>query len=121
MGKTWVGSNCTNELAQTVSRMALVGPTAADVRDTMIEGVSGILRTAPPWFRPTYEPSKRKVDWPNGAVAIALSAEEPERARGLNLGFLWADELCAWTNAQETWDMWHVRASRGTLSQMAIQ
>lgn len=105
MGKTWVGSNVTNELAQTVSHIALVGPTAADVRDTMIEGVSGILRTAPPWFRPAYEPSKRRVEWPNGSVAIALSSEEPDRARGLNLGFLWADELCAWQNAQETWDM----------------
>jgi phage terminase large subunit-like protein len=105
MGKTWVGSNVTHEFAQTVSYIALVGPTAADVRDTMIEGISGLLRTAPPWFRPTYEPSKRRVEWPNGSVAIALSAEEPERARGLNTGFLWMDELCAWENAQHMWDM----------------
>jgi phage terminase large subunit-like protein len=105
MGKTWVGANVTNELAQSVSHIALVGPTAADVRDTMIEGVSGILRTAPPWFRPVYEPSKRRLEWPNGSIAIALSAEEPERARGLNTGFLWLDELCAWENAQHMWDM----------------
>jgi phage terminase large subunit-like protein len=105
MGKTWVGSNVTNEFAQTVSHIALVGPTAADVRDVMIEGPSGILRTAPSWFRPTYEPSKRRVEWPNGAVAIALSAEEPDRARGLNLAYFWADEFCTWQNAQDTWDM----------------
>src|SRR5262249_16592996 len=49
--------------------------------------------------------SKRRVEFPNGSRAIALSSEEPERARGLNLGLFWADELCAWTNAQETWDM----------------
>lgn len=105
LGKTWVGSNYTNELAQTVSRIALIGATAADVRDTMIEGESGILRTAPSWFRPTYEPSKRRLEWPNGAQASAFSAEEPERLRGPQFSFLWADELCAWQNAQAVWDM----------------
>jgi phage terminase large subunit-like protein len=53
LGKTWVSSNYTNEMAQTVSRIALIGATAADVRDTMIEGESGILRMAPSWFTPT--------------------------------------------------------------------
>jgi predicted phage terminase large subunit-like protein len=105
LGKTWVGSNYTNELAQTVSRIALIGATAADVRDTMIEGESGILRTAPSWFTPTYEPSKRRIEWPNGAQAAAFSAEESERLRGPQFSFLWADELCAWQNAQAVWDM----------------
>jgi phage terminase large subunit-like protein len=105
-GKTWVGSNYTNEVALTsVSRIALIGSTAADVRDTMIEGPSGILRTAPEWNRPEYEPSKRKLTWPNGSIALAFSAEESDRLRGPQFGFLWADELCAWENAQATWDM----------------
>jgi phage terminase large subunit-like protein len=105
-GKTWVGSNYTNEMALTsVSRIALIGATAADVRDVMIEGPSGILRTAPSWNRPIYEPSKRKLEWPNGSIALAFSAEESDRLRGPQFGFLWADELCAWENAQATWDM----------------
>jgi phage terminase large subunit-like protein len=104
-GKTWVGANYTNELAESVSRIALIGATAADVRDTMIEGESGILRTAPAWFRPTYEPSKRRVTWPNGAEATAFSAEESDRLRGPQFGFGWLDELAAMQNAQATWDM----------------
>ena len=105
MGKTWVGANVTNEMAQTVSHMLLVAPTSADARDTMIEGVSGILHTAPSWFMPTYESSKRRIEWPNGSIATVLSSEEPERARGFNAGFIWGDELCAWQNAQEMWDL----------------
>jgi phage terminase large subunit-like protein len=104
-GKTWVGANYTNELAETVSRIALIGATAADVRDTMIEGESGILRTAPAWFRPNYESSKRRLTWPNGSEALAFSAEESDRLRGPQFGFGWLDELAAMQNAQATWDM----------------
>jgi phage terminase large subunit-like protein len=97
--------NYANEAAETVGRIALIAPTAADVRDVMVEGESGILNTAPPWFRPTYEPSKRKVEWPNGAVATCFSAQEPDRLRGpqFELGIL--EEFAAWDNMQETWDM----------------
>jgi hypothetical protein len=61
----------------------LIAPTAADIRDVMVEGQSGLLAIAPPWCRPRFEPSKRRVQWPNGARAVCLSGEEPERARGL--------------------------------------
>src|SRR5450631_4418909 len=81
-GKSWVATNYANEMAASVGRMALIAPTAADVRDVLIEGPSGILATAPPWFRPTYAPSKRSVEWPNGCVATCFSSEEPDRLRG---------------------------------------
>jgi len=72
----------------------LLGATKADVRDVMVEDPeSGILATAPPWFRPRYEPSKRRLTWPNGTTATTYSADEPEQSRGPNLGFGWADEL----------------------------
>lgn len=104
-GKSWIAANYANEMANTVGRIALIGSTAGDVRDTMIEGESGILKTAPPWFRPTYEPSKRKIEWPNGCIATCFSSEEPDRLRGpqFELGIL--DEFAAWSNMQETWDM----------------
>jgi len=106
-GKDWACSNYTNELAETggARRMGLIGPTAGDCRDVMIEGPSGILGTAPNHFRPTYEPSKRKLEWPNGATALVFSAEEPERLRGPNFDFVWGDELAAWNDAQAVWDM----------------
>ena len=105
-GKTRTGGEWVNELAQsgTVSRIALVAPTAADARDTMIEGESGLLAIAPNHFRPLYEPSKRRLTWPNGVIATSFSAEEPERLRGPQHGAVWADELGAWDNAQSCWD-----------------
>ena len=54
-------------------RIALVGATAADVRDVMVEGPSGLLAVCPPWNRPRYEPSKRRLTWPGGAVATTFT------------------------------------------------
>ncbi len=76
-------------------RFALVGATAADVRDVMVEGPSGILAVCPPRERPAYEPSKRRLTWPNGAVATTYSAEEPDRLRGPQHDGAWLDELAA--------------------------
>jgi Terminase large subunit, T4likevirus-type, N-terminal len=76
-------------------RVALVGATAADVRDVMVEGPSGILAVCPPWDRPRYEPSKRRLTWPNGAVATTFSADEPDRLRGPQSDCAWLDELAA--------------------------
>ena len=83
----------------------LIAPTAADIRDVMVEGPSGLIAVAPPWSRPRFESSKRRVEWPNGARAVCLSGEEPERARGLNIDTLWADELACWQRAESTWDL----------------
>ncbi len=63
------------------------------------------MAIAPPWCRPRFESSKRRVEWPNGARALCLSGEEPERARGLNIDTLWADELACWKRAESTWDL----------------
>ena len=76
-------------------RIALAGAMAADVRDVMVEGPSGILAVCPPWSRPRYEPSKRRLTWPNGAVATTFSADEPERLRGPQNDCAWLDELAA--------------------------
>ena len=85
-------------------RIALVAETAADARDVIVEGDSGILRCAPPWFRPVYEPSKRKITFPNGAIALTYNAVEPDQLRGPQFDFAWCDELAKWRYVQETWD-----------------
>lgn len=98
-GKTRSGSELVIKWAMEggkKERIALIGATAGDVRDTMIEGESGILMVSPPWFFPHYEPSKRKITWPNGAIAKCYSADKPDRLRGSNNSKAWADELCAW-------------------------
>lgn len=104
-GKTRTGSEFVREQvnAGTARHIALVGATAADVRDTMIEGESGLLRVFPPDQRPRYEPSKRRITFHNGAQASAYSADEPDRLRGPNHDLAWADELAAWRYL-DAWD-----------------
>ena len=92
----------------------LIAPTTADIRDVMVEGPSGLLAVAPPWCRPRFEPSKRRVVWPQGARVVCLSGEEPERARGLNVDTLWADELACWQRAESTWDLAMLALRAGT-------
>ena len=106
-GKTRTGAEWVRGLAESggVGRVALVGATAADVRDTMIEGESGLLSICPNSNRPLYEPSKRRLTWPNGVIVSTFSSEEPERLRGPQCGAAWCDELGAWKNATETWSM----------------
>jgi phage terminase large subunit-like protein len=105
-GKSRTGAEWVRDMVESgkAKRIALVGPTAADVRDVMIEGESGILAVCPPWNRPVYEPSKRRLTWPNGAIATAYSADEPERLRGPQHDAAWCDELCAWRYPM-AWDM----------------
>jgi hypothetical protein len=88
-----------------MKRGCLIAPTTADIRDVMVEGPSGLLAVAAPSCRPRFESSKRRVTWPNGARAVCLSGEEPERARGFNVDTLWADELACWQRAESTWDL----------------
>jgi phage terminase large subunit-like protein len=104
-GKTRTGAEwCRHELETgRRSRVALVAPTAADARDVMIEGESGILAIAPPGKRPVYEPSKRRITYGNGAIATAYSADEPDRLRGPQHDAAWCDELASW-RYPETWD-----------------
>jgi phage terminase large subunit-like protein len=104
-GKTRTGAQTTNARVERgqAARVALVAETAADARDVMVEGESGILASAPPWFRPKYEPSKRRLTWPNGAVATTYSADEPDQLRGPQHDFAWADELAKW-RYPDAWD-----------------
>ena len=81
----------------------MVGATASDVRDTMIEGPSGLLSIAPNSNRPLYQPALRKLTWPNSVTALTFSSEEPERLRGPQFGAAWVDELAAFRNLNDTW------------------
>lgn len=108
--------------------MFLLAPTAADARDVMIEGESGILACASKYDkdhngnivgRPLYEPSKRRLTWENGAIATAFSAEEPERLRGPQHEKGWCDELAAFKEFG-AWDMAMFGLRLGTNPQVMI-
>lgn len=105
-GKTRTGAEWVRQMVEDgrAWRIALVAPTAAAARDVMIEGESGLLAVTRERYQATYEPSKRRLTWPSGAIATAFSAEEPDRLRGPQHDAAWCDELAAWRHAQ-TWDM----------------
>jgi phage terminase large subunit-like protein len=106
-GKTRTGAEWVSEEARSgrASRIVLIAPTVADTRDVMLEGPSGIMTISPNNFRPSFEPSKRRVTWPNGVIGTLFTAEESERLRGPEHDLLWADELAAWQAARDVWDM----------------
>ena len=97
-GKTRPGAEWTVGLAKRHpgARMALVGRTARDTRDTMVRGESGILAVSPPWFRPRYYPSRSVIVWPNEFQAHLYSADEPDLLRGPQHHFSWGDEFATW-------------------------
>jgi phage terminase large subunit-like protein len=55
--------------------------------------------------RPTWIPSRRRLQWSNGTVAEVFSAEDPESLRGPQFHAAWADELAKWRHAEATFDM----------------
>lgn len=106
-GKTHAGASWIQDrVDRGVMRLGcLIGATAQDCRDVLVDGPSGVIATAPPWNRPRFLASQRRLEWPNGARAVVLTGEEPDRARGLNIDTLWCDELAAWQRPAQTWRM----------------
>ncbi|MGV8936018.1 MAG: DNA-packaging protein [Allorhizobium sp.] len=108
-GKTRAGAEWVHQLAKDSGersdlRIALVAETLGDAREVMIDGMSGICRVARD-KRPQVEISRRRLVWPNGAVAQIFSSEDPESLRGPQFHFAWCDELAKWKYAEETFDM----------------
>ena len=99
-GKTRAAAEWVREQAKYTNtgqrRFALVARTAADVRDVIVEGESGIMNVSPPSERPLYEPSKRRLTWPNGNTATCFTADEPDSLRGPQFTHAWGDEIAAW-------------------------
>jgi phage terminase large subunit-like protein len=108
-GKTRAGAEWVKSLTAgdrpSARRIALIGETEHDVREVMIEGVSGLLAVHESHNRPKWIPSRRRVEWGNGAVAYAFSAEDPESLRGPQFDAAWCDELAKWRHADATFDM----------------
>ncbi len=100
-GKTRAGAEWVRSLARHdgAARIALVGASLGEVRSVMVEGESGVMAAAPGALRPDYEPSLRRLQWPNGAQAFLYSAAEPESLRGPQHSHAWCDEIAKWDNA----------------------
>lgn len=95
-GKTRTGAETVRKWVKGNRYINLIGATADDAKDIMIEGESGILACCPTDERPYYKKHERKLEWPNGATSLIFTADEPERLRGKQHEKLWADEMAAW-------------------------
>ncbi len=112
-GKTRAGAEWVRGLAlgqppfaeRPVGRIALVAESLADLREVMVEGVSGLLSVHGPAERPVWESSRRRLVWPNGAVAQGFSADDPESLRGPQFEAAWLDELAKWKRGEAAFDM----------------
>lgn len=109
-GKTRTGAEWVRALADSdpQARIALVSSSLADARAVMVEGESGILACSPPDCRPVFEPSLKRLRWPNGAQALLYSAAEAESLRGPQHSHAWCDEIGKWPlagdRASRCWD-----------------
>ena len=105
-GKTRAGAEWVRwaVLAVGYRRVALVGQSLSAVREVMIEGPSGLLATSSEIDRPVWQPSRHRLEWKNGAVAYAFSAEDPESLRGPQFDLAWCDEAGAWGKGEAVWD-----------------
>ncbi|GAA4521971.1 hypothetical protein GCM10023174_01440 [Chelativorans composti] len=120
-GKTRLGAEWVNALVngfrpfanQKYGRIALIGETLNDVREVMVEGASGILAVAR-GNRPSYEPSRRRLVWENGAIAQIFSATEPDSLRGPQFDAAWCDEVAKWKDAEACFDMLQFGLRLGT-------
>jgi phage terminase large subunit-like protein len=113
-GKTRAGAEWVRQLAETgtAGSIALVGDTADDVRQVMVEGPSGLLAVAPSSCRPRWQRSLRRLEWPNGAVARCYAAVDPEQLRGTEFDHAWADEIGKWPDPA-AWDNLMLALRRG--------
>lgn len=104
-GKTRVGAEMVRAWSTSGQYQAVnvIGATADDARDIMVEGESGILAICRPDERPVYVPSKRRLEWPNGCRTLIFTADEPDRLRGKQHEKLWADELASWRREGDAW------------------
>lgn len=104
-GKTRAGAEwLTSKALEAPRHLAIVGETAAEVRDVMIDGPSGLIACAPRWSPATYEPSKRRVIWANGSWATTYSGDSPEQLRGPNVSHAWLDEIGKFKYPTDCWD-----------------
>lgn len=109
-GKTRAGSEWVRHVAKRdpEARIALVASSIGEARAVMVEGESGLLAIAPSGRIPKFEPSLKRLTWPNGAQAFLYSAGEPESLRGPQHGYAWCDEIAKWDNASgraaRAWD-----------------
>ncbi len=104
-GKTRTGAEAVRQWKSAYPRIGVIAPTAADARDTCIEGETGIRSICQPGEITKWNRSLGELEFDTGARVKLFSSEEPDRLRGPQHHKLWCDEAGAWKYPTETWDM----------------
>ncbi|MEH3102685.1 MAG: terminase family protein [Sphingomonas phyllosphaerae] len=120
-GKTRAGAQWVGAMARAVpgARIALVGATIEDARKVMVAGPSGVVAVARDDDAVVWRPSSGEVRFGNGAVATLYSAAAPEKLRGPEHHFAWADELAKWSHAS-AWDNLTMGLRLGVLPRVLV-
>ena len=119
-GKTRAGAEWVRDIARDpAARIALIGETEHDAREVMVEGISGLLAVHRHDEKPEWIPSRRRLEWKNGAVAQVFSAEDPESLRGPQFSAAWCDELAKWRHEDEAAPINAWRSPRESLDNYA--
>jgi len=108
LGAEWVRALAMGRPPYTEARahhIALIGETEHDVREVMIDGPAGLIHTSPTSERPQYTSSRKRLEWSNGTIAYAFSAEDPDQLRGPQFDAAWCDELAKWRDPDAVFDM----------------
>ncbi len=105
-GKTRAGAEWISQRAREIpgAQIALVGGSRDEVAKVMIEGPAGLLSVAQAGEDILWLPTAGVVRFGSGAEAFVFSAAAPEKLRGPQHHFAWADELAKWRHADKTWD-----------------
>lgn len=106
-GKTRTGGEWSTDRARRYpnSRCALIAPTYADFRDTMVEGESGILsftdftQLRGGSLRSGWNRSIGELYFANGSRFRGFASAEPWRLRGPQHHTVWGDEPAYWKDA----------------------
>ncbi len=117
MGSEWIRANARDNPG---CRIALVAETAADARDVMILGDSGLINCDPTLTADSWSPTNRRVTWPNGSQAWCYNATEPDQLRGPQHHFAWIDELAKFRYDRDLWDQVQFGLRLGTHPQCLV-
>ena len=105
-GKTRTGAETLRQWATSgrYRHIALISGTVREARAVMVEGQSGLLDVHPPFQRPLFEATRRRLIWPNGAIATLYGGDHYEHLRGPQFDAAWIDELAKFRYPQEAWN-----------------
>lgn len=100
--------------------VAVVAATHMTLQRDLIFGPSGIMNISPPWFRPTYHPTKGELRWPRHPVtkirmrATLMSGDKPDRIRGDEVSKALLDELPTCQDPHGVWMNVELMLRRGS-------